>query len=206
MSNSVPNPAFHKVTFTGSFPTVEKTPFSDLPEFAFMGRSNVGKSSLINYLCGRKDIAKTSSTPGKTQMINLFNVEDEWMIADLPGYGYARVSKKKRSKWSHMIEQYLRKREQLVTAFLLIDLRVDPMEQDIERIRWLGEYRVPFSIIFTKADKLKPKETEDQVAIYTELIQKDFSDMPNYFITSSSKKMGADEVVDYIRFVLDSFE
>ena len=134
MSNSVPKHTIHEISFVGSFPTHSVAPKIDLPEFAFVGRSNVGKSSLINFLSDRKNIAKTSSTPGKTQMINLFNVDEAWVLADLPGYGYARVSKKKRAKFSGMIETYLKKRENLATVFLLIDIRHDPQEADISQI------------------------------------------------------------------------
>ena len=201
MSNSVPNPSFQMISFLGSFPSIEKAPDLELPEFAFLGRSNVGKSSLINYLTGRKGLAKTSSTPGKTQMINLFEIENQWVIADLPGYGYARVSKKLRSKWRHMIEGYLRKREQLNTVFLLIDIRVQPMGQDLDRMRWLAEQSIPFSIIFTKADKLKPQELSSQLELYKNTIQQDFEQLPNYFITSAAHKEGAKDVIDYVEYV-----
>lgn len=204
MSNSVPNKKITEITFLGSFPRVAITPKSKLPEYAFIGRSNVGKSSLINYLCNRKKLAKTSGTPGKTQMINLFEVNHEWILADLPGYGYARRSKKTRAKWTGMIEQYLLNRENLKTVFLLIDSRVSPQPLDLEQIKWLGEKLIPFSIIFTKADKLKPKELEDNVSRFLDRLSEDYDHLPNHFITSSASRVGSSEVLDYIDYVTHS--
>jgi len=201
MSNSVPNHRIHSITFLGSFPKVSIAPKRDIPEYAFIGRSNVGKSSLINYICDRKKLAKTSGTPGKTQLINLFEVDDKWVLADLPGYGYARISKKIRSKWSTMIEQYLLKRENLRTVFILIDSRVTPQESDLERISWLGENNIPFSVIFTKADKLKPHELAANVKRFMDRLSEDYEDLPNHFVTSSSKKVGAEDLLDYIDYV-----
>ncbi|MEL6123355.1 MAG: ribosome biogenesis GTP-binding protein YihA/YsxC [Bacteroidota bacterium] len=201
MSNSVPNTDKHNITFLGSFPDVRKAPPSALPEFAFIGRSNVGKSSLINYLCNRKKLAKTSGTPGKTQYINLFDVEGEWILADLPGYGYARISKRIREKWGKLIEHYLTKRENLRTAFLLVDSRHEPIDSDLEQIRWLGKREVPFSLVFTKADKLKPDEIERNVNMYMQRLEKEYETLPNHFVTSASGKMGRVELLDYIDHV-----
>ena len=201
MTNSVPNHRIEQITFLGSFPKVNIAPKHKLPEFAFIGRSNVGKSSLINYLCDRKKLAKTSSTPGKTQLINLFEVDKKWVLADLPGYGYARISKKMRAKWSVMIEAYLQQRESLVTVFLLIDSRVSPQQSDLEQLTWLGENHIPFSIIFTKADKLKQTELDDNIAVFLKALGNIFDEEPNYFITSSAGRRGADEVLDYIDYV-----
>jgi len=176
-------------------------PKLDLPEFAFIGRSNVGKSSLINYLCDRKKLAKTSSTPGKTQLINLFEVDKKWVLADLPGYGYARISKKMRAKWSVMIEAYLQQRERLATVFLLVDSRVSPQQSDLDQITWLGEHHIPFSIIFTKADKLKPTELKHNIANFMAAMSEIFDEEPNHFITSSSGRLGAEDVLDFINYV-----
>jgi len=202
MSNSVPKHTIDEISFVGSFPNVSTAPVLNLPEFAFIGRSNVGKSSLINYISDRKNIAKTSSTPGKTQMINLFTVDDKWVLTDLPGYGYARVSKKKRAKFGDMIETYLLKRSEIATIFLLIDIRHDPQEADINQTKWLAEKGIPFSMIFTKADKLKPHAISDQVALYMEKVDEFLSHRPNYFITSATQCSGAQDVLDYIYFVL----
>ena len=142
----------------GTFPKVELCPTTKLPEFAFIGRSNVGKSSLINMLCGRKALAKTSSTPGETQAINLFEINGNWQLADLPGYGYAKVSKSIREQFGFMIKNYLKLRTNLFCTFILIDVRLSPQEVDLEMINWMGENEVPFYIVFTKTDKLKVKE------------------------------------------------
>ncbi len=203
MSNSVPKHSLQDITFLGSFPNVTKAPISELPEYAFIGRSNVGKSSLINYLCDRKKIAKISSTPGKTQLINLFNVDNRWVLADLPGYGYARISKKIKNKFGAMIENYLLHRENLVTAFLLLDIRHDPQVLDIERMQWLGEKAIPFSLIFTKADKIKPAAVQERVRRYTEILTSYFDDLPNYFVTSTSARLGREDVLDYINYIAE---
>lgn len=201
MTKSVPNHNIHNISFLGSFPNVSKCPEKNLPEFAFIGRSNVGKSSLINYLCDRRKLAKTSGTPGKTQLINLFEIDDKWILADLPGYGYARISKKMRAKWSTMIDQYLRKRENLVTVFILIDSRVAPMQSDLDQIEWLGTNSIPFSLIFTKADKLKPRELKKNIGDFLAKLGSIYETLPNHFTTSSSDRLGGEEVLDYISFV-----
>ena len=201
MSNNVPNYTLQEINFLGSFPNTQKTPVTGVPEFAFIGRSNVGKSSLINYLCDRKKLAKISSTPGKTQHINLFNIDEKWVLADLPGYGYAKISKKIKGKFGAMIETYLLQRSDLVTAFLLLDLRHDPQEPDIQQMRWLGQKEVPFSIIFTKADKLKEHAVDQQVESYIEKLSSHFEYMPNHFVSSASGRRGKEEILDYINYV-----
>ena len=203
MANSVPNHRINNISFIGSFPNYLKAPEFDKPEFAFIGRSNVGKSSLLNYISGRKNIAKTSGTPGKTQMINLFNVEDEWIIADLPGYGYARVSKKTRAKWSKMITDYLSNRKNLKTVFILVDSRIAPLNADIEKMIWLANQAIPFSLIFTKSDKLKPHEVDNQVKSYLNRLKEDFEHLPNHFVTTSTSKRGASEILEYIHFIME---
>ena len=205
MTNSVPNHGIDSITFLGSFPKVSFCPTSELPEFAFVGRSNVGKSSLINYLCDRKKLAKTSGTPGKTQLINLFEVDDNWILADLPGYGYAKLSKKKRAKFTVMIENYLKERPNLITVFLLIDSRVSPQQSDLEHIKWLGDQGIAFSIIFTKADKLKPKELENNTGVFLKTMNDMFHEEPNHFITSAAGRTGAQDVLDYINYVADQY-
>ena len=202
MSNSVPKRQIHEISFIGSFPRVKIMPNPGLPEFAFIGRSNVGKSSLINYISGRKSIAKTSSKPGKTQMINLFLVNSHYVIADLPGYGYAKVSKKTRAKWSKMITDYLLERESLMTVFLLIDSRLDPVESDIDQMKWMALNNIPFSLIFTKVDKLKPAEIESNIAKYLLKLNEDFDQLPNHFVSSSISKTGSEDILDYIDFVI----
>lgn len=178
---------------------VAKCPKEPLPEYAFIGRSNVGKSSLINMLTQRKSLAKTSGRPGKTQLINHFKINENWFLVDLPGYGYARVSKSTKKVFQKFITAYFEKRKQLVSAFVLIDIRHEPQKIDLEFMQWLGENQIPFSIIFTKADKLKPVDREKHVAIYKQKLLEDvWEEMPNYFVTSSSKAIGRDEVLSYI--------
>ncbi len=178
---------------------VSKCPNEPLPEYAFIGRSNVGKSSLINMLTDRKNLAKTSGKPGKTQLINHFKINENWFLVDLPGYGYAKVSKKAKSTFQKFITAYFEQRQQLVSAFVLIDIRHEPQKIDLEFMEWLGENQIPFSIIFTKADKLKPKAIERNVNNYIDaLLEGVWEEAPNYFITSSSSKTGRDEVLNYI--------
>lgn len=177
---------------------VEKCPKSMLTEYAFIGRSNVGKSSLINMLTSKKSLAKTSGRPGKTQLINHFLINKNWHLVDLPGYGYARVSKKAKKTFQKFITQYFDFREQLVSAFVLVDVRHNPQPIDLEFMQWLGEHGVPFSIIFTKADKLKPKAIENHVEAYKKVLLETWEEVPNYFVTSASKSIGKDEVLGYI--------
>jgi len=192
--------------FVMSNSVVEKCPKSLIPEYAFIGRSNVGKSSLINMLTSKKSLAKTSGRPGKTQLINHFIINKEWHLVDLPGYGYAKVSKSSKKTFQKFITQYFSQREQLVTAFVLIDIRHLPQPVDLDFMRWMGENGVPFSIIFTKADKLKPNAIERHVEDYKNVLLETWEEMPNYFITSSSKVIGQDEVLGYIQELNDNME
>jgi len=192
--------------FVMSNSDVVKCPSEPIPEYAFIGRSNVGKSSLINMLTERKSLAKTSGRPGKTQLINHFKINGNWFLVDLPGYGYARVSKKDKKTFQKYITDYFVKREQLLSAFVLVDVRHEPQKIDMEFMELLGENMIPFSIIFTKADKLKPKVIEKNVASYIqELLDGVWEEAPNYFITSSSKNMGRDEVLYYIDDINQNF-
>ncbi len=186
------------VNFVGSFEIESQCPQEMLPEYAFIGRSNVGKSSLINMLANHKGLAKVSNTPGKTQMINYFMVDDSWHIVDLPGYGYAKISKKMRKKWESMIERFLITRPQLQCIFVLLDSRHPLQEIDMEFINWMGEMRIPFVIVYTKIDKLRGKTIDDQVkAIQNELL-KSWNELPDQFITSAVKKDGRQEILDFI--------
>ena len=184
--------------FVMSNSDVEKCPKSLIPEYAFIGRSNVGKSSLINMLTHRKSLAKTSGRPGKTQLINHFLINKNWYLVDLPGYGYAKVSKSSKKTFQKFITQYFSVREQLVSAFVLVDIRHEPQPIDLDFMEWLGEYAIPFSIVFTKADKLKPKAIDNHVADYKNVMLETWEEMPNYFITSSSKEIGKEEILKYI--------
>lgn len=177
---------------------VSKCPNSPLPEYAFIGRSNVGKSSLINMLTGRKSLAKTSGRPGKTQLINHFLINKNWHLVDLPGYGYARVSKSAKKTFQKFITEYFSKREQLVCAFVLVDIRHEPQKIDLDFMTWLGENGIPFCIVFTKADKLKPGAITRYVDTYKTGMLEFWEDMPHYFITSSSKNLGKEEVLEFI--------
>ena len=192
--------------FVMSNSDVAKCPKSMLPEYAFIGRSNVGKSSLINMITSRKSLAKTSGRPGKTQLINHFLINKNWHLVDLPGYGYARVSKSSKKVFQKFITQYFSLREQLISAFILVDIRHDPQTIDLEFMQWLGENGVPFSIIFTKADKLKPKAIKNHVAAYKTILLETWEDMPNYFVTSSTKDIGKDDVLNYIDGLNENME
>ncbi|MCM4161520.1 YihA family ribosome biogenesis GTP-binding protein [Antarcticibacterium flavum] len=185
---------------------VEKCPDSSLPEYAFIGRSNVGKSSLINMLTGRKSLAKTSGRPGKTQLINHFLINKEWHLVDLPGYGYARVSKSIKKTFQKFITQYFEKRRQMLCAFVLIDSRHEPQAIDLEFMEWLGEHEIPFCIIFTKADKLKPKALERNVEYYKSKMLETWMEMPQYFITSAENGVGQEEVLEYIDGINSQFK
>ena len=177
---------------------VSKCPNNKLPEYAFIGRSNVGKSSLINMLMQQKHLAKTSGRPGKTQLINHFLINKNWHLVDLPGYGYARVSKKDKKTFQKFITNYFSKRQQLVLAFVLVDSRHEPQPIDLEFMQWMGENQIPFHIIFTKADKLKPKALERNVEYYKKVMSETWEEMPQYFITSASNRTGRDELLEYI--------
>ena len=184
--------------FVVSNTNVEQCPKTKLPEYAFIGRSNVGKSSLINMLCNKKKLAKTSSRPGKTQLINHFLINKQWYLVDLPGYGYARTSKVQKKTFQKFITDYLIKRKELISTFLLIDLRHKPQPLDLKYMRWLGKNLIPFSIIFTKADKLKEVEINEHILKYLNDIRKDWEEIPQHFITSSEKKIGKSELLNYI--------
>jgi GTP-binding protein len=178
---------------------VSKCPLERLPEYAFIGRSNVGKSSLINMLTNNKNLAKTSGKPGKTQLINHFKINSNWFLVDLPGYGYARVSKKTKEVFQQFITDYFEKREQLVCAFVLIDIRLEAQKIDLEFITYLGEIELPFCIIFTKADKISRGKAEQQVAAYRKaLLANNWEEMPQHFITSSTDGTGKDNLLSYI--------
>lgn len=185
--------------FEISSPDVSKCPDVQVPEYAFIGRSNVGKSSLINMLVRRKGLAKTSQTPGKTLLINHFSINDgEWYLVDLPGYGYAQRGKTQREQLQKLIEGYVLDRHQLTNLFVLIDVRHNPQKIDMEFMDWLGEHGVPFSIIFTKADKLSNAAVERNVEAYKNELKLSWEELPKIFITSSEKPRGRDEVLDYI--------
>ena len=176
----------------------KKCPAPNLPEYAFIGRSNVGKSSLINMLVNRKSLAKTSSQPGKTQTINHFLINKNWYLVDLPGYGYAKTSKTNRAKWGKMISDYLLFRENLQLVFVLADARLEPQQIDIDFINNLGEQGIPFAIIFTKADKLSESKVKANVDAYVKTMLETWEEMPPYFITSSDNARGREEVLNYI--------
>ncbi|EKY00194.1 ribosome biogenesis GTP-binding protein YsxC [Porphyromonas catoniae F0037] len=184
--------------FVVSNSRVEKCPTTGLPEYAFIGRSNVGKSSLINMLTGRKGLAMTSQKPGKTQLINHFIINKEWHLVDLPGYGYARLSKDGRDGLRRMIEDYVLERRELVCLFVLLDARLEPQKIDLEFIEWLGEESVPFALVFTKADKLSKGKLSANISAYKERLLEGWEELPPLFITSSEARTGRDELLDYI--------
>lgn len=174
-------------------------PEGNLPEYAFIGRSNVGKSSLINAMMNHKYLAKTSQTPGKTQLINHFLINDQWYLTDLPGYGYAKVSKSLRKDFEKLITNYILNRNNLVNIFVLVDSRLTPQNLDLEFIQWCGETGVPFSIVFTKADKLKPNAVQKNVDAYHQELLKTWDELPDSYITSAEKKEGTDEILNFIQ-------
>jgi GTP-binding protein len=202
----MPTFAFYYITmkintaeFIISNSEVSKCPKEPLPEYAFIGRSNVGKSSLINMITNHKNLAKTSGRPGKTQLINHFKINSNWFLVDLPGYGYARVSKKTKEVFQQFITDYFEKREQLVCAFVLIDIRLEAQKIDLEFITYLGETEVPFCIVFTKADKISRGKAEQNVAAYRKaLLANNWEEMPQHFITSSSEGTGKEALLEYI--------
>ncbi|MFT4154946.1 ribosome biogenesis GTP-binding protein YihA/YsxC [Parafilimonas sp.] len=200
-----------KATYLISSPSVDKCPQPDRPEYAFIGRSNVGKSSLINMLCNNAKLAKTSAAPGKTQLINHYEIFSSsprsargkekgvtWYLVDLPGYGYAKRSQQQRKQWSRMIEDYLRKRKNLLNIFVLIDARHEPQKIDLEFIDDLGEWQLPFTIVFTKADKEKPGAVERNVKLFFDKMKENWEFLPPYFVTSAVSKKGKEEVLDFI--------
>ena len=185
---------------------VSRCPNEPIPEYAFIGRSNVGKSSLINMLTERKSLAKTSGRPGKTQLINHFKINENWFLVDLPGYGYARVSKRDKKTFQKYITNYFLQREQLVCSFVLVDIRHEPQPIDMEFMQWLGENGIPFAIIFTKADKLKPKAIERDVKTYLDTLTADmWEDAPQHFVTSASHRSGRDELLNFIDDINEKF-
>ena len=185
-------------TFVKSSTKASELPAPRFPEYSFIGRSNVGKSSLINMLTGYKNLAKTSSTPGKTKLINHFLINEKWYLADLPGYGFAKVSKTEKKSWDGMIKGYLEKRINLLTVFLLIDSRHEPLKNDLEFMNWLGERKIPFVIIFTKADKLPKSKLQAAVEKYKKHLLNYWEELPPYLITSSEKGSGKEEILNYI--------
>ena len=184
--------------FTLSAPMVSMCPQDTKPEYAFIGRSNVGKSSLINMLTNHKKLAKTSQTPGKTLLINHFIINKEWYLVDLPGYGFAKRSKKEVDKLDQMIRGYILQREQLVNVFVLVDVRLEPQKIDLEFIEWLGLSSVPFAIVFTKADKLTPNKARQAVEAYKKTLLETWEELPPIFLTSAEKREGRDEGLQYI--------
>ncbi|MBT8189005.1 MAG: YihA family ribosome biogenesis GTP-binding protein [Saprospiraceae bacterium] len=187
-----------EVEFIGSFEHESQCPKTNLPEYAFIGRSNVGKSSLINALTGRKDIARISSTPGKTQTLNYFLVNNSWYLVDLPGYGYAKISKTKREKWRKMIDRYLSLRKSLYCVISLIDARHELQKKDLEFLDWLGENRVPFAIAYTKIDKVKKSQRENNISKIRNELLKYWEELPAQFATSAHDNIGIKEILDFI--------
>ncbi|MVN93129.1 ribosome biogenesis GTP-binding protein YihA/YsxC [Mucilaginibacter aquatilis] len=185
---------------------ISKLPPPEKPEYAFIGRSNVGKSSLINMLTGKKGLAKTSQTPGKTQLINHFYINEQWYLVDLPGYGYARISKSKKEDWDKFIRTYLDKRESLQCVLVLIDSRHEPQKIDVEFCNWLGEKGLSFVLVFTKADKQSSIKTDQNIAKFRKALLATFEEVPQFFVTSSESKLGKDEVLGFIDEVNKGFE
>ena len=195
-----------QAAFVVSNTQVAKGPTHKLPEYAFIGRSNVGKSSLINMLTNHKGLAKTSSKPGKTQLINHFLINKEWYLVDLPGYGYAKVSKQSKKTFQQFITDYFKKRRELVSAFVLVDIRHEPQKIDLEFMQWLGENAIPFAIVFTKADKLTEKQIQEHVTSYSEILLQQWEEMPPYFITSSENRLGKEDLLSYIETINQSLK
>jgi GTP-binding protein len=189
--------------FISSFADVKKCPPPEKPEFAFIGRSNVGKSSLINMLTKRKNLAKTSSTPGKTQTINHFIINDEWYLVDLPGYGYAKASQSMRAGFGKIIEQYVLQRENLSCLFILLDARLKPQKSDLDFIHWSGSKEIPICLVFTKSDKLTKKDLQKNISIYTSTLLKTWEETPPIIITSATEKKGRAELLTFIQNALN---
>lgn len=189
-------------TYLISSPSIDKCPEADRPEYAFIGRSNVGKSSLINALTGKKELAKVSSTPGKTQLINHFNIvtrdKSQWYLVDLPGYGFAKVSQSQRKSWKKMIAGYLKERKSLVNVFVLVDSRIAPQQIDIDFINQLGEWQIPFSLVFTKSDKVTQKEVAANVQRFLQELSQYWEALPPHFVTSAEKRTGIKGILSLI--------
>jgi GTP-binding protein len=185
-------------TFVKSSTNADQLPPPDNPEYSFIGRSNVGKSSLLNMLTGFKNLAKTSTTPGKTKLINHFLINEQWYLTDLPGYGFAKVSKTEKKSWDGMIKGYLNKRQNLLTVFLLIDSRHEPLKNDLEFMQWLGEKKIPFVIVFTKADKLTTSKLQAAIASYKKQLSNYWEELPPIIISSAEKGTGKEEILNYI--------
>jgi GTP-binding protein len=198
-----------QASYVISSPSVDMCPKADRPEYAFIGRSNVGKSSLINMLCNKKEVAKVSGSPGKTQLINHFNITSsdkrEWYLVDLPGYGFAKVSQAQRKSWQKMIEEYIRKRENLGTLFVLLDSRLEPQKLDLDFVNQLGEWQVPFVLVFTKADKITQRETAAHVKQFLQKMRESWEYLPPHFVTSAVKRLGARQVLSYIQNLNEAY-
>ncbi len=192
-----------KAEFVSSYADVKKCPPPEKPEFAFIGRSNVGKSSLINMLTARRKLAKTSSTPGKTQTINHFIINDTWYLVDLPGYGFAAASKEKRAGFGRIIEEYIRQRENLYCLLILIDARHEPQKIDLDFIQWTGEREIPLALVFTKSDKLSKNELKKNIAQYSKTLKRTWVELPPTFVTSATEKKGRDELLNFIGSALE---
>jgi GTP-binding protein len=188
--------------FKLSAPDLKHCPKSELPEFAFIGRSNVGKSSLINMLTNKKGLAKTSSTPGKTKLINFFVIDDAWHLVDLPGYGYAKVAKTDRREFNKSVIDYLQKRDNLTCVFTLIDCRHEPQPMDVEFINWLGKSGIPFVLVFTKTDKIPPSELNRNIGVFMERLKESWEELPKHFTTSTSTKAGKEELLHFIEKIV----
>ena len=195
-----------KAEHLGSGREAKHWPTPTLPEYAFIGRSNVGKSSLINMLVGVNKLARVSGTPGKTRNVEHFKVEDAWLLADLPGYGFAKTSKAERETWKRMIDTYLLERENLQCVFTLIDTRLEPQRNDLEMIQWLGENSIPFVIVFTKSDKLNQPKVQSNVALFRRVLKKTWQNLPLMFITSSETRKGREDLLTYIEGVNAGWE
>lgn len=195
-----------KAEFVKSAPKWSDCPEPNIPEYAFIGRSNVGKSSLINMLADKKDLAKTSGTPGKTQLLNIFLMNETWYLTDLPGYGYARVSKVKRGQFQKMITNYLTQRPNLINTFVLIDCRIPPQKIDLEFMEWLGENQIPFSMVFTKIDKISSTALQKALLNYRKEMLKTWESMPQVFTSSATGKIGRLELLNFINSINDQLE
>ncbi len=186
------------IVFTGSFTKLSQCPEGTMPEYAFIGRSNVGKSSLINMLTERKNLAHISGTPGKTQTLNYFKVNDAWYLVDLPGYGYARASKKLREQWQKTLEWYLTRRENLACVFLLIDANITPQRSDLEFTGFLGKHQVPFCLVYTKTDRSNQREIQHNIDLFRQAMLQNWENLPQQFLSSSVRKTGREEILAYI--------